>query len=181
MMREESEAGAVAANSDTGQRHTHFLTEVENRDLVVPGAVGTEGISLVDHASDQTRMASLKEQIVRLIGASLGESGLFRWGFPDVDILEILDSILQSANVKPFTVADIDKSLVNTMYSKDPLKSKFVAYRRKIYASKVNVKLLLLLCFKSDDWTEQDWDKKPIDAVLAEINSSTDPKSEASR
>ena len=31
----------------------------------------------------------------RLIGASLGESGLFRWGFPDVDVLEILDSILQ--------------------------------------------------------------------------------------
>ena len=126
-------SGEVGGTNTTA----NFLTEVENRDLI-----DTSGISLMDHASDQARMASLKEHIAKLIGTALGESGLFRWGFPDVDVLDILDSLLESANVRPFTVKDVETSLRSVMASCSPfphdhVKSKFAAYRRKIYASKV--------------------------------------------
>ena len=63
-------------------------------------------LSLMEHAMDQAKLATLKVKLTNLLISFLGEDRVIEMGYPETDILGVLQDLLRASNVPVLTAED---------------------------------------------------------------------------
>eukprot|EP00095_Tigriopus_kingsejongensis_P004305 maker-scaffold346_size200932-snap-gene-1.19 protein:Tk04305 transcript:maker-scaffold346_size200932-snap-gene-1.19-mRNA-1 annotation:"sporulation protein" len=122
-------------------------------------------VSLLEHASDEARLATLKVQLTNLMVTLLGEARITQMGYPDTDILAVLKTVLSDA---PSRVASIsDDCTESCQCFGDSLQLRFRKLKRKLLTTRRNIQSFLEICVNQDIWSQ--WKNKPVEDVLQDI------------
>ena len=130
-------------------------------------------LTVMENAADQAKLANLKAQLTGLLVSLLGDRRLGEMGYPESDILALLQSVLEAAK------AEVQSSEVpceagnNCTEFSSLLSTKQMVYRRtraEIAAARRNITTLLKICIPEEEkWKSFQWDENQVEKILQDI------------
>jgi hypothetical protein len=136
-------------------------------------ATQTSPVSLNEFVADQAILATLKVQLTTLLVGLLGEDRLTALGYPDKDILPVLNSVLEMACCRWLEPTEGCTSVCPRLeVILAPNQVKFRLLKCQVKVARANIGQLLEICVPDKRlWAQNKWNDKPIEVILSEIIS----------
>lgn len=136
-------------------------------------ATQTSPVALSEFVSDQAVLATIKVQLTTLLAGLMGEEKLTAIGYPDKDILTILNCLLQMARVQVLEPTEGCTSVCPRLEAVlAPNQVKYRLLKCQLTVARMNIARLLEICVPDKRlWGRNKWTEKSVEVILNEIIS----------